>query len=191
MIKEEQLIEIGTITKVHGLKGELAVAVNDSVFDDVKSCPYFVCEMEGIFVPFFIESYRWKSGTTLLLKLEDVNTIEQANSFCDHKLYFDRRCFSKKEEKDYDTQTEQEQGLIGYKLEDMTLGEIGTIIDINDMTANVLFIVDHNGEELMVPAAEDLIKNIDDEQRTILMDLPAGLVNLDDAESEDEPFLKI
>ena len=191
MIKEEQLIEIGTITKVHGLKGELAVSVSDAVFDDVKSCPYFVCEMEGIFVPFFIESYRWKSNTTLLLKLEDVSTIEQAVPFCEHKLYFDRRCFSKKEEKDYDTQAEQEQGLIGYKLEDMTLGEIGVITDINDMTANVLFIVDHHGEELMIPAAEDLIKNIDDEQRIILMDLPAGLINLDEAESEDDPFLKI
>lgn len=190
MIKQEQLIEIGTILKVHGLKGEMSVSVSNSVFDDVKKCPYFVCDMEGIFVPFFIESYRWKSGSTLLLKLEDVDTIEKANSFCDHTLYFDRRCFSAKEAKDYDKQAEEDLGLIGYTIIDKQLGTIGTVTDINDMTANVLFIVNHNDDELMIPAAEDLIENIDDDTKTIYMDLPTGLVNLAEAESEDDPFLK-
>ena len=190
MIKQEQLIEIGTILKVHGLKGEMSVSVSNSVFDDVKKCPYFVCDMEGIYVPFFIESYRWKSGSTLLLKLEDVDTIEKANLFCDHVLYFDRRCFSAKEAKDYDKQAEEDLGLIGYTIIDKQLGTIGTVTDINDMTANVLFIVSHGDEELMIPAAEDLIESIDDKEKVIYMDLPTGLVNLAEAESEDDPFLK-
>lgn len=191
MIKDEQLIEIGTIVKVHGLKGEMNVTVNDAVFDDVKKCPYFVCCMEGINVPFFIESYRWKGSSSILLKLEDVDTLEKAETFCGQKLFFDRRCFTAKEAKAYDEQAEEDLGLIGYTVEDATLGQLGTISDINDMTANVLFIVDHNGSELMIPAAEDLIDEIDDENRVVRMDLPVGLVNLDDAESEDEPFLKI
>lgn len=191
MIKTEQLIEIGTIAKVHGLKGEMSVMVANAVFDEVKRCPYIVCEMEGIYVPFFIESYRWKGNASILLKLEDVDTMDKANAFCGQKIYFDRRCFSAKEAKAYDTQAEEELGLIGYSVEDITLGPLGTITDINDMTANVLFIVDHGGTELMVPAAEDLIRTIDDERRTIVMDLPAGLVNMDEAESEDDPFTKI
>ncbi len=191
MIKSEQLIEIGTIVKVHGLKGELAVSVSNSIFDEVAQCPYLVCEIDGIFVPFFIESYRWKGNTTLLLKLDDVETIDQANSFCDMHLYFDRRCFTEQEAAEYDKQSTEEQGLIGYEIHDVTLGNLGTIKDINDMTANVLFIVNHNGEEIMIPAAEPLIREIDDNKRIIVMDLPAGLVNMDEAESENDPFLKI
>jgi len=191
MIKEEQLIEIGTILKLHGLKGEMNVSVRDAVFDEVKKCPYLVCQLDGINVPFFIESYRWKGNTTMLLKFEDVDTLEKAGEFCGMTLYFDRRCFSTKEAKAYDAQMEEDKGLIGYHVEDVTLGDLGEITDINDMTANILFIVDHNGEELMIPAAEDLIENIDDENKIIVMDLPAGLVNMDEAESEDEPFLKI
>ena len=49
---------------------------------------------------------------------------------------------------------------------------------------NVLFIVEHDGEELMIPAADELVLEIDDDAQTILMDLPAGLVNGEDAESE-------
>ena len=191
MIKEEQLIEIGTITKVHGLKGEMNVSVSNSVFDEVKKCPYMVCQMDGIYVPFFIDSYRWKGNASILLKLEDVDTLDAADQFCGQTLYFDRKCFSTKEAKAYDAQVEEEQGLIGYQIQDLTFGALGNIIDINDMTANVLFIVDHDGEELMIPAAEDLIKEIDDENKIIVMDLPAGLVNIDEAEREEDPFLKI
>ena len=191
MIKEEQLIEIGTIQKVHGLKGELSVAVSNTVFDEVKKCPYLVCQLDGIYVPFFIESYRWKGNTTLLLKFDDISTIERAEDFCGLTLYFDRRCFSPREAKDYDSQAEEEEGLIGYHVHDVTLGDLGAITDINDMTANILFIIDHNGEELMVPAAEELIVSIDDDTQIVTMELPAGLVNLDEAESEDDPFMKI
>ena len=57
-------------------------------------------------------------------------------------------------------------------------------VDINDLTENVLFIVEHEGKEIMIPAADDLILDIDDENETILMDLPQGLVNIDEAEEE-------
>ena len=38
----------------------------------------------------------------------------------------------------------------------------------------------------MIPAADDLILDIDDENKTILMDLPQGLVNFDEAETDEE-----
>ncbi|MBP5764819.1 MAG: 16S rRNA processing protein RimM [Bacteroidales bacterium] len=191
MIRQEQLIEIGTIQKVHGLKGEMNVSVVNDVFDAVRKCPYLVCEMDGIFVPFFIESYRWKGNASMLLKLEDVDTIEKAGEFCGQKLFFDRRCFTKKEAEEYESAEEEEAGLIGYVVEDVTLGTLGPITDIDDQTANVLFCIDYKGRELLVPAADELIESIDDEQKIIRMNLPAGLVNPDEAESEDDPFLKI
>jgi ribosomal 30S subunit maturation factor RimM len=45
--------------------------------------------------------------------------------------------------------------------------------------------VDRDGEELLIPAADDLILEIDDEAQTIRMDLPAGLVNPAEAEVGD------
>ena len=184
MILEEQLIEIGYITKLHGLKGEMQATVTDTVFDDVKKCPYLVCDMDGIFVPFFLTGYRFKSGETILLQFDDIDSQEKATPFCGKKLYFDRKCFTKKEEEQYEAEAEEELGYIGYTLIDQTLGPIGEIIDINDQTMNVLFIVEHEGEELMIPAADELVVEINDEAMTITMDLPAGLVDSDEAEEE-------
>ena len=184
MIQESQLIEVGYITKLHGLKGEMQASITDTVFDDVKKCPYLVCELDGIYVPFFLVSYRFRSDTTILLTFEDIDTQEKAQPFCGQTLYFDRRCFTKQEAKDYDAAVEEELGYIGYELSDVELGYIGEITGIDDQTANVLFLVDHNGEEIMIPAADDLVEEIDDDARTILMRLPQGLINMDEAESE-------
>ena len=185
MIEQDQLIEVGRITKTHGLDGEMNVAVTDSVFADVASCPYFVLEMDGIYVPFFIDDYRMRGAASMLLRLEGVDTVEAAGPFCGHTLWFDRRCFSPAEAEAYDAEADEELGLVGYTLADTELGRLGTIVAIDDQTANVLFIVERpDGSELLVPAADDLVDAVDDEARTVTMHLPAGLVNPDEAESE-------
>jgi len=185
MITEEQLIEIGYITKLHGLKGEMQAVVTDAVFDEVANCPFLVCDMDGIFVPFFLKGYRFRSSESMLLTFDDIDSQEKAEPFCGKKLYFDRKCFTPEEEEDYDTEVEEELGYIGYQIVDKQLGPLGEVIAIDDQTANVLFIVDHDGEELMIPAADDLVLEIDDDEMTILMDLPQGLVNFDEADSEE------
>lgn len=185
MIKEEQLIKVGHILKTHGLKGELNVAIDNPVFDEVDTCDYFVCDMDGIFVPFFIDSYRWRGDGAILLSFEDITSQEKANDFCGKDLFFDRKCFTPEEAQEYEDNEEEENGLIGYLLIDKTLGEIGEITDIDDQTANILFIVDHEGEELLIPAADELIDDIDDEERKVFMNLPSGLVNLSEAESDE------
>lgn len=185
MILESQLIEIGYITKLHGLKGEMQATITDTVFDDVKKCPYLVVKLDGIFVPFFLTGYRFRSATGILLSFDDIDSQEKAEPFCGLTLYFDRRCFTRKEEEQYDAEAEEELGYIGYQIIDQQLGPIGEITGIDDQTVNVLFLVDHEGEEIMIPAADDLVLIIDDDARTILMNLPAGLINQEDAEMDE------
>ena len=170
MITEQQLIEVGLIAKLHGLKGEMQARITDSIIDEVEHCPYLVCELDGIYVPFFLESLRFRSSESALLKFEDIDSAEKAEPFCGLKLYFDRKCFTPEEQKQYDQKVEEDLEFIGYQLIDKTLGPIGEIVDINDLTENVLFIVEHKGEEIMIPA----------------MDLPQGLVNFDEAETDEE-----
>lgn len=184
MINKEQLIEIGTVQKLHGLCGEMTASVVDSVFDDVKNCPYLVCEIDGIFVPFFIKSYRFRTDATILITFDGIDSQDKASSFCGLKLYFDRKCFTKKEAEEYDTDNEEEDSFIGYTIIDQKHGVLGKVIDIDDQTANVLFIVDYDTTELMIPAADDLVIEIDDDNKTITMNLPQGLINLAEAETE-------
>ena len=67
---------------------------------------------------------------------------------------------------------------IGFTATDRTLGHIGEIVDIDDSTMNTLFVVENNGEEILIPAQEELIADIDHDGHTITFDLPQGLISL-------------
>ncbi len=87
MITREELIKIGQFNKPHGIHGEISFSFTDDVFDRTD-CPYIVCEIDGIFVPFYIEEYRFKSEMTALFKLEDVDTDSDARVFTNLDVYF-------------------------------------------------------------------------------------------------------
>lgn len=80
MIKKEDVFKIGQFAKPHGIKGEIALVTNSDVFDDSDD-PYIICEMDGILVPFFIEEYRYKTDTVILLKLKNVDDEKRPVNF--------------------------------------------------------------------------------------------------------------
>lgn len=69
-------------------------------------------------------------------------------------------------------------------MEEIHHGHLGEVTDVDDSTLNTLFIVDRQGEELLIPAQEDFIVDIDQQHKVITVDLPQGLLNLDEAEEE-------
>ncbi|MBO7569752.1 MAG: 16S rRNA processing protein RimM [Bacteroidaceae bacterium] len=174
MIRPEDVYQIGRMGKAHGLKGEINFQFTDDVWDRVES-DHIICEVDGILVPFFIEEYRFRSDTTAIMKLEDMTSIEEVQMLVNSPVYL---------EKQYQEELgEDEVSLhyfIGFK---MINGDddqaIGTIIDIDDNTDNWLFIVEkEDGNEVMIPAHEEFIAEIRQEEKIMVMDLPIGLLDL-------------
>ena len=66
--RQEEVFKIGQFAKPHGIKGELSLLTQCDLFEETDD-PYIVCEMDGILVPFFVEEYRYKSESVLLLTL--------------------------------------------------------------------------------------------------------------------------
>ena len=67
---------------------------------------------------------------------------------------------------------------IGYTVIDEHHGELGKITDVDETTINVLLQIDHNGEELLLPAAEELITSADHDNKTLQVSVPEGLLDL-------------
>ena len=173
MIKEEEVYKIGLINKPHGVHGELLFTFSDDIFDRVDA-DYIVCLMDGILVPFFIESYRFRSDSTALIKLEGVDTEQQAKRFNNIEVYFPKAHVDEVEDDELTWNF-----FIGFRIEDVKKGVIGTVTDVDDSTINTLFIVDYAGKEVLIPAQEDLIIDLDRENKVITMELPEGLLDID------------
>ena len=86
MINQDDVFPIGQINKPHGINGEMSFSFTTDIFDS-KKIPYLIIQTEGIYVPFYIESYRSKSNETGLIKLEGINNEEKARLFAGQTIY--------------------------------------------------------------------------------------------------------
>lgn len=179
MIKKEEVYKIGLFNKPHGIHGELSFTFTDDIFDRVE-CDYLVCLLDGIFVPFFIEEYRFRSDSTALVKLEGVESAERARMFTNIEVYFPVKYVDESEPTELTWNY-----FIGFTMTDIRAGELGQIVDVDQTTVNILFVVDYDKEELLIPAQEEFITEIDHAQKIITVDLPEGLLGLDALESDD------
>ena len=152
--------------------GNLRKFFTDDIFDRVE-CEYLVCLLDGIFVPFFIEEYRFRSDTTALVKLEGVDTSEKARMFTNVEVYFPKKYVGEEEDSD-DIPTWNY--FIGFKVEDVNHGELGEIVAVDDSTMNVLFAIEKGGEELLLPAHEEFITKLDKKKRLLTVEVPDGLI---------------
>ena len=176
MIRREEVYKIGIFNKPHGIHGELSFTFTDDIFDRVEA-EYLICPMDGILVPFFLEEYRFRSDNTALVKLEGVDTAERARMFTNVEVYFPIR---HAEEAGTDELTWDY--FVGFRVEEVHHGHLGEVTEVDNSTINTLFVVGRQGEELLIPAQEELIVDLDRKHRVITVDLPEGMLALDEAE---------
>lgn len=179
MIKKEEVYKIGLFNKPHGIHGELQFTFTDDIFDCVD-CDYLICLLDGIFVPFFIEEYRFRSDSTALVKLEGIDTAERARMFTNVEVYFPVKHAEEAEDGELSWNF-----FVGFRMEDVRHGELGEVVEVDTTTVNTLFVVEQeDGEELLIPAQEEFIVEINQEKKLITVELPEGLLNLEDLEED-------
>ena len=169
MIKKEDVYKIGRIGKAHGVKGEVTFQFDDDVFDRVDA-EYLILEVDGILVPFFMEEYRFRSDNTALVKFEDIDTQDRARDLTNCDVYFLRS------EADDEEEELSYSFLVGFDIIDGQSGKnVGTIASIDDNTINILFELE---DGTLIPASEELITDIDKDNKTITIALPEGILEL-------------
>ena len=178
MIVRDELILIGHYNKPHGVAGEISATVDvDARVLQALSC--LVSDVDGIYVPFFVNACRPKSSETVLLTIDGINNEREAARLVNHDIYALKREF-RRESEDADADGYPLDFFIGYELRDVDGTSLGQIIDVDEQTENAIFIIDHNGAELMVPATDDLIVEFDLDKKLMVMDVPDGLLDLND-----------
>lgn len=169
MIKEENIYQIGRLGKTHGVRGEISFLFDDDVFDRVDA-DYLILKVDGIFVPFFIEEYRFKSDSNAIIKFEDIDTQERARELTGADVYFPRSLAEN------DDENLSWPVLVGFDIIEASNGRtIGRIASVDDSTLNILFCLD---DGCLIPASENLITAIDQQTRTLTMHIPEGLLDL-------------
>ncbi|MFA6702665.1 MAG: ribosome maturation factor RimM [Dysgonamonadaceae bacterium] len=171
MIFKEDLILIGKLLKPHGIKGEITLLFEKEIYTEIDT-PYYFFELDGIFVPFFVEEIWLITNISARVKFEDIDAETTAAKYSNTLVFIEH-----KNVHSFDLPDDDWNSLIGYTVEDQSGIALGVIDAVDSSTLNVLFIVKKDDVELLIPATEDFITEIDDEKRLIRMELPDGLID--------------
>ena len=161
--------KIGSLTRTHGIEGEISMNFTDDVWDRADA-DYLFLEVDGIQVPFFLEGWRFRSDSVALLKFQDIDTSEDAREFVGCDVYFPHDLTPEPDENEELTWMH----FTGWKLIDNNSSFEGIIDYVEDSTVNTIFCI---GDKL-IPATEDFIEKIDSNERIVFTSLPEGLLDL-------------
>jgi len=173
-IPKADCTQIGFIRKTHGVRGELTLEFEPEFELSVEEATQLFLEIDGLLVPFFIaeDGLRFKSSKSAIVKLEWVETEEYARRLVGCPVYlFSEEIVPDEVELTYSV-------FENYMLEDKILGTVGKIIHVDDFSGNIVFTVQQENNEILVPFNEDLLVSIDEQKQIIKLTLPEGLIDL-------------
>lgn len=172
-MRKEDCFYLGKVAKKFSFKGEVLIWLDTDE-------PWLYENMESVFVevnkhlvPFFITGSSLHKNDFLRVRFEDVDTEDDADALLGKAIYLPLTMLPKLEgDKFYFHE------VIGFTAEDQRLGNIGTIVSINDTTAQPLFEIKKGETEILIPMIDDFIVKVDRENKKIILNTPEGLVDL-------------
>ena len=175
MSEVEQYISIGKIVRPHGIRGELKVVSLTGwpeQFTQYQSL--YVERVEGGGEWFVVEKSR-PQGEQIILKLSGIDDREKAEFFRGRFLNI-----RKEESPTLPENFYYVSDLIGLKVYTSQGKRIGTVVDVMEMPAQDIYVVDMGGKEILVPAVKFFVKKVDIEQKRIIIQPIEGLLGEDD-----------
>lgn len=167
-MKDMKTIKIGQIVKAVGLKGEVKIysfAENLQRFENLKE----------IFVEnelFLIEKSRVQK-TTVVLKLEDINSSEIAEGYRNKFVYIPEEALEKLPEDSYYI-----KDLLGLEVYEKNGEKLGLVSDIIKGPGQDLYEIKGNDKTFLLPGVKEFVLDIDLAKKRITVDPPKGLLDL-------------
>ncbi len=170
-MKKEDCFYLGKISKPFGYKGEV------SVFLDVDS-PEEYSELEEVYVEinkrlvlYEIESIRIQTNKAVV-RFADV-TNEDVARLVGKSLFLPLEYLPELEGNNF-----YFHEIIGFEVEDEEKGMIGKIVGVYENTPQPLLSIEFEGKEILIPAIDSIIKEVDRSKRLMKIKAPQGLIEL-------------
>ena len=164
---QNQYLEVGKVTNVHGLMGEVKV-------QPWADSPEFLCQFKTLYVdeahfPMTVQRARVHKNM-VIIKFEGPTDVPSALSLRNAILYIDRSDVDLPEGAFFLAD------IYGLEVRDAATGEVlGKIADVLTLPANNVYVVKGGARELMIPAVPQFIAETNVEDGYIRVNLMEGL----------------
>jgi 16S rRNA processing protein RimM len=169
-MEKRECYKIGYVAKAHGLKGEVTIIVTEPV--DLDPIESVFIEQKNTLVPYFIKDISDR-GDKAFVKFEEINSLEQANGIKGCSLFLLKVARPKlKRGEFYDDE------VVGFLVEDETLGELGSVTEVSNSGPNRLLSVAVKNKAVLIPLNSPFIKSTNKTKKIIKVALPDGFLDI-------------
>jgi len=163
---------IGSITSKHGYKGTVHIRWDDEdLIPEEGDFLFVVIDQKG--VPFRILKMN---STAELVDLEFIDSEEKAKDILGYPVGLDQ---SNIPENHFHTALED------FTLRDENSGFEGIISELKEFPGQLMLLVKCENREYLIPYVEDWIRETHIKSRTLIMELPEGLIDSDSYENHE------
>lgn len=170
----EKWFNVGKIVNTHGIKGEVRVISRTDFADErykVGNTLFLFQASNDAPLKLKITSHR-KHKNFDLLTFEGFYNVNQVEAFKEGVLKVPESYLSDLEDGEY-----YYHEIIGCKVSTTAGEEIGTIREILTPGANDVWVIQaKKGKDILIPYIEDVVKEINIEEKTIIIELMEGLL---------------
>lgn len=168
----KQFLEVGMVNNTHGIRGELKFTLWCDDINYLKQLNVLYLDDKGE-KPVKIISVRPQKNIAIL-KLENINTIEQAEELKGRVLYCNR------DDAVIDENANYIADLIGCYVVDIdTEEEYGQVKDVLNYGSCDIYDIESWGRHTLIPATPDIVKEINTEYQVIRIKRMKGLFDED------------
>jgi 16S rRNA processing protein RimM len=167
-----EYFKIGKLVSTFGLKGEMILKHHLGKKTSLKGlAAIFVEERKESFIPWFVEAAKIKSEEEIYIKLEGVDSREQAIKLTQKEVWLPEADFKKFSAKSSPI------NLLGYEIieQDKALGKI---LEVIEQPHQLLCRIEIESKEVLIPLHQDTIKKIDKKKQQVIVELPPGLLEI-------------
>jgi 16S rRNA processing protein RimM len=169
---KNECFQLGYIAKRIGNNGDVSFILD---VDDPKrylSLETVFIELNNSLVPFFIKKIQLR-GNDAVATIEGIDSIEKAEGIAKSSLYLPLSFLPPLKGKQF-----YFHEVVGYKVKDNIHGDIGIIEEVLDYPQQVIFQIRNGENEILIPAKEEFIDNIDRANKQINICAPEGLIDI-------------
>lgn len=173
-MKKADCYHLGYVAKLHGFKGEVSFFLDVTNPQEYASLSSVYADINGQLTPFFIESFQLKPKSFAAVKLEGVDSENDAKALVRKNLYLPLDTLPALSGIEF-----YDHEVVGFQVVDVNFGPVGTLDQIIDLPVNPLIQVQaNNGKEVLIPFVKNLIQKVDRENKILTLSAPEGLIAL-------------
>ncbi len=182
-MKKEDCYFLGTITRRHGLAGNVILKMDTDQPELYNKLDSIFVEINGLLVPFFVAKQSWSKADTKIITFKNA-TEALVDQSIGKGVYLPLSTLPELTGNQF-----YYHEVKGFKILDSNGTYCGTIKSVNDMTAQHYFKLDLDRKEVIIPVIKGWILEVSREEKFIKMELPDGLLDvfLTPSKNDEQP----